>query len=57
MIGALAGGGTGALIGGPVGPGAGARVALVRGKKDLKLRVETLLKFELAEPVSISVKG
>ena len=57
LIGALAGGGTGALIGGPVGAGAGATVAIVTGKKDIKLRAETPLKFELAEPVTINVKG
>src|SRR5713101_4177820 len=57
VIGALAGGGTGALIGGPVGAGAGATVALVTGRKDIKLRAETPLKFELAEPVTINVKG
>jgi hypothetical protein len=56
-IGALAGGGTGALIGGPIGAGAGVTVALVTGKKDIKLRAETPLKFELAEPVTINVKG
>ena len=57
VIGALAGGGTGALIGGPVGAGAGTTVALLTGKKDIKLRAETPLKFELAEPVTIKVKG
>jgi len=57
LVGALAGGGTGALIGGPVGAGAGATVALVTGKRDIKLRPETPLKFELAEPVTINVKG
>ena len=57
LIGALAGGGTGALIGGPVGAGAGATVALVTGKKDIKLRAETPLKFELAAPTTINVKG
>jgi hypothetical protein len=57
VIGALAGGGTGALIGGPVGAGAGATLALVTGKKDIKLGAETPLKFELAEPVTINVKG
>jgi hypothetical protein len=56
-IGALAGGGTGALIGGPVGAGAGTTVALLTGKKDIKLRAETPLKFELAERVTINVKG
>ncbi len=57
VIGALAGGGTGALIGGPIGAGAGTTVALLTGKKDIKLRAETPLKFELAEPVTINVKG
>ena len=57
IIGALAGGGTGALIGGPVGAGAGTTVALLTGKHDIKLRAETPLKFELAEPVTIKVKG
>jgi len=57
LIGALAGGGTGALIGGPVGAGAGTTVALLTGKKDIKLGAETPLKFELAEPVTIHVKG
>ena len=57
LIGALAGGGTGALIGGPVGAGAGTTVALLTGKKDIKLGAETPVKFELAEPVTIHVKG
>jgi len=57
VVGALAGGGTGALIGGPVGAGAGMTVALVTGKKDIKLSAETPLRFELANPVTINVKG
>jgi hypothetical protein len=57
LIGGLAGGGKGALIGGPVGAGAGATVALLTGKKDIKLRPETPVKFELSEPVTINVKG
>jgi hypothetical protein len=57
VIGALAGGGKGALIGGPIGLGAGTTVALLTGKKDIKLRAETPLKFELAEPVTINLKG
>jgi hypothetical protein len=56
-IGALAAGGTGALIGGPVGAGAGTTVALLTGKKDIKLHAETQLTFKLAEPVTIPVKG
>jgi hypothetical protein len=57
LIGALAGGGTGALIGGPIGAGAGTTVALLTGKKDIKLGAETPVKFELAEPVTINLKG
>ena len=57
LIGALAGGGEGALIGGPVGAGAGTTVALLTGKKDVRLRPETTLTFKLAEPVTIRVKG
>ena len=40
-----------------LGAGAGATLALVTGKKDIKLGAETPLKFELAEPVTINVKG
>lgn len=57
LIGALAGGGTGALIGGPVGAAGGATVAIVTGKKDIKLRAETPVRFELADPLTIKVKG
>ena len=57
MIGALAGGGTGALIGGPVGAAGGATVAIVTGKKDIKLRPETPVRFELADAVTIKVKS
>jgi hypothetical protein len=59
LIGAIAGGGKGALIGGPVGAGAGTAVAFFTGRKDIHLRPETPLTFELREPVTvtISVKG
>jgi hypothetical protein len=57
LVGALAGGGTGALIGGPIGAGAGTTVALLTGKRDIKLDAETPLKFELAEPITINPKG
>src|SRR6266567_3243167 len=43
--------------GGAIGAGAGVTVALVTGKKDIKLRAETPLRFELAQPVTINVKG
>jgi len=57
LIGALAAGGKGALIGGPVGAGAGTTVALLTGKKDIRLRPETPLTFKLTEPITINVKG
>ncbi len=57
LIGAVAGGGEGALIGGPVGAAAGTTVAVLTGKKDIKLRPETPLTFRLAEPVTINVKS
>jgi len=57
LIGAIAAGGKGALIGGPVGAGAGAAAALIVGKKDIHLRAETPLTFTLAQPVTIPVKS
>ncbi len=57
LIGALAGGGKGALIGGPIGLGAGATAAFLTGKKDIGLRAETPLRFELSEPVTINLRG
>lgn len=56
-IGAVAAGGEGALIGGPVGAAAGTTAALATGKKDIKLRPETPVTFKLAEPVTIDMKG
>jgi hypothetical protein len=57
LIGALAAGGKGALIGGPVGAAAGTSVAFFTGKKDIHLRAETPLTFKLAESVTIPVKS
>ena len=57
VIGALAAGGEGALIGGPVGAAAGTTVAVLTGKKDIKLRPETPLTFRLTQPVTINVKS
>src|SRR5579864_5579979 len=53
LIGAAAAGGKGALIGGPIGAGAGTAVAYFTGKKDIHLRPETPLTFRLAEPMTI----
>ena len=57
LIGALAGGGMGAAIGGPVGAAAGTTVALITAKRDLKLRPETPLSFQLSKPATINVKS
>jgi len=56
-IGAIAAGGKGALIGGPVGAGVGTTVAYLTGKKDIRLPAETPLTFKLAHPVTIDTKG
>ncbi|HWZ83149.1 MAG TPA: hypothetical protein VNW47_11015 [Terriglobales bacterium] len=57
LIGALAAGGKGALIGGPIGAGAGTAVAFFTGKKDIRLPAETQLTFKLAEPVTVELKS
>jgi len=53
LIGALAVGGEGALIGGPIGAGAGTAAALLTGKKDVRLPAESALTFRLATPLTI----
>jgi len=53
LIGAIAAGGKGALIGGPVGAGVGTAAALITGRKNIRLPAETHLTFTLAEPVTI----
>lgn len=55
VIGALAAGGKGALIGGPVGAGVGTAVAFMTGKKDIRLPAEAALTFHLANPVTVAV--
>lgn len=57
LIGAAAAGGKGALIGGPIGAGAGTAVAYFTGKKDIHLRPETQLEFHLNQPVTIDTKS
>jgi hypothetical protein len=57
LIGALAAGGKGALIGGPIGAGAGIAAATLTGKKNFVLPAETLLTFELLNPVNVEIKG
>ncbi len=57
LIGALAGGGEGALIGGPVGAGAGIAAAALTGKKNFVLPAETVLSFQLVDPVTVQVES
>lgn len=52
-IGALAGGPAGALIGAGAGAGAGTIGAVITGKKDVHIPVETVLTFRLQEPVPL----
>ena len=52
-IGGIAAGGVGALIGAGAGAAAGTTGALITGKKDVRLPVETPLTFALRNPVSV----
>lgn len=52
-LGAIAGGPAGALIGAGAGAGAGTAGAVLTGKKNVRLPVETPLAFRLREPISI----
>jgi hypothetical protein len=56
LVGAVAAGGKGALIGGPVGAGVGTVAAFLTGKKDVRLPPETPLKFILVQPLTINTK-
>lgn len=57
IIGAVAAGGKGALIGGPIGAGVGTAAAFITGQKDIRLPPETPLTFTLAEPLTVNAKG
>lgn len=54
LIGAAAGGGAGALIGAGAGAAAGTVGSVFTGKREVKLPVETTLRFSLASPVTLS---
>lgn len=54
LIGAVAAGGKGALIGGPVGAGAGVAVAYFTGKRNVHVPAESQLVFHLAQPLSVT---
>jgi len=53
-VGAIAGGPAGALIGAGAGGAAGTAGAVITGKKNVRLPVETVLAFSLRAPVSVS---
>ncbi len=53
LVGGIAGGGKGALIGGGAGAAAGTATAVLTGKKQVRLPVETPMTFQLAKPVWI----
>jgi len=57
LIGAIAAGGKGVLIGGPVGAGVGTAAAFLTGKKDIRLSAETHLTFTLVQPLTINAKA
>ncbi len=54
LLGALIGGGKGAAIGAGAGAGGGTAGAYATGKKEVALNSESLLRFRLDAPVSIS---
>ncbi len=56
LIGGLAGGGKGALIGGLIGAGAGTAGAAFTGNKDVVIAAETMIKFTLTAPLSVTVQ-
>lgn len=53
-IGAIAAGGTGALIGAGAGAAAGTVGSAITGKRQVNLPAETVLRFRLTSPVSLS---
>jgi hypothetical protein len=53
IIGAIAGGGKGAAIGAGAGAGAGAATQVITKGGAIKVPVETVLTFELDQPVKI----
>ena len=54
VIGALASGGTGALIGSAIGAAGGTTTAYITGKKDVGFGAERRLTFRLTRPVTIA---
>lgn len=57
LIGALAGGGEGAAICGPVGAAAGAGVPYFTTKRNVKYPAETQLTFHVTQPATFTNKS
>jgi len=57
LLGGLLGGGKGALIGSAVGAGGGTAAAAATGKQEITLPAESRLAFQLAKPLTITVKS
>ena len=53
LLGALVGGGKGALIGMPLGAGASVAGAALTGKRDIVIPAETAMTFQLLEPAEV----
>jgi len=54
VIGALAAGGKGALIGSGIGAAAGTTTAFLTGKKDVRFSSERVLRFRLQQEATLS---
>lgn len=54
LLGALIGHGKGAAIGAGIGAGAGAGTAYATGKKDIYLPPETIIRFTLRQPITLT---
>jgi hypothetical protein len=53
LVGGLASGGTGLAVGGLIGGGAGTAVAGLTGNRDLDIPAESILKFRLADDLTV----
>ena len=57
LIGGIAGGGKGALIGGLIGAGAGTAGAAFTGNKDVSIPAESVVTFNLSEPLTVVMES
>jgi hypothetical protein len=57
LIGGLAGGGKGALIGGLLGAGGGTAAGAFTGNKNVSVPAESVVTFDLAAPLTVTLKG